>query len=324
MIYDGDNGRFATSDAGDATSINGLNYAAAESNADDLLRVYRFNQLLLNFGAKTMEPWYNSGAGNPPYDRIEGGILSVGISAIYSVSNNDNFVYWLGDDRQVYRTTGQDRGQAVTTTALAHEIAGYSTVSDAVGNAFTFDGQNFYMLTFPTENKTWCFSESVGWFELSSDISGGKYRGSSIAHAYGKNIVADEATGDLYELDSNTYDENGEATIRVRDTGVFHGGLIGAPGVDIEFNRFELIMEAGVGLISGQGSEPVVMLETSDDGGRTWSTEMWGQVGKLGDFMYKIEWSALGSAASRIFRVKTSDPVFYSIHSATVDVEAGI
>ena len=43
-IYDGDGGRFATSAAGDATDIDALDYATAESNADDLTRVYSFNQ----------------------------------------------------------------------------------------------------------------------------------------------------------------------------------------------------------------------------------------------------------------------------------------
>jgi len=324
MIYDGDGGRFVTSDVGDATTINGLNYATAESNADDLKRVYTFNQLLLNFGEVTMEPWYNSGVGNPPYDRVEGGIITVGIAAIYSVASNDAYVYWLGDDRQIYRTTGQDRGIAVSTIAMANEFSTYTAVSDAIGSAFTYDGQNFYMLTFPTEDKTWCFTESGAWFELSSGASGGRYRGQTIVAAYGKNIVADEITGDLYELSSATYDENGNSIIRVRDSGVFHGGMIGAPGVDVEFNRLELIMEAGVGLLSGQGVEPVIMLQVSDDGGRTWSNEMWGEVGRLGDFMFKVEWSVLGAALSRIFRIKTSDPVFYSIHSGILDVEAGI
>lgn len=322
MIYDGDGARFGVSDVGDATSIDGLNYATAESNADDLLRVYTFNQTLFLFGEETTETWYNSGVGSPPFDRIEGGIIPVGIAAIHSAANDDNFIYWLADDSRIYRTTGQAT-EAVSTIALSHAIENYTIVSDAIGNTFTLEGQNFYLLTFPAEDKTWCFTESGAWFELSSGVSGGKYRGTSIVNAYRKNIVADSASGELYELSTTTYDENGETILRVRDSGVFHGGLVNAPGKEIEFNRLELIMETGVGLLSGQGLEPIIMLQLSDDGGRTWSTEMWGQVGRLGDFI-TVEWSALGSAFNRIFRIKTSDPVFYSIHSATVDVEVGL
>ena len=324
VIYDGTGGRFSVSDVGDATSIDGLNYATAESDADNLLRVYAFNQLLFLFGERTTEQWYNSGVGNPPFDRVEGSILPVGIAGIHSAANNDNYIYWLADDNRVYRTTGQGT-EAKSTIAISHAYEGYSTVSDAIGNCFTMEGQNFYLLTFPAENKTWCYHEQADiWFEVSSGVSGGKYRGTSIVYAYRKHLVADATTGDLYYLDTESYDENGETVVRVRDTGVFHSGMIGTPGKRVEFNRFELIMEAGVGLLSGQGNDPVIMLQTSDDGGKTWSTEMWGTTGKLGEFLWKVEWSALGSAYSRILRVRTSDPVFYSIHSALVDVEIGI
>ena len=83
-------------------------------------------------------------------------------------------------------------------------------------------------------------------------------------------------------------------------------------------------MEKGVGLLTGQGKNPVIMMQMSDDGGKTWSSEMWGDIGTLGDFMFNVEWNMLGSALSRIFRIKTSDPVFYSIHSSFIDIEVGI
>jgi len=56
IIYDGNNGRWASSDVGDATNINGLNYATAESHADDLIRVYSYQQLLYMFGDVSTEP----------------------------------------------------------------------------------------------------------------------------------------------------------------------------------------------------------------------------------------------------------------------------
>jgi len=324
MIYDGDGSRFCSSDVGDAAIIDGLNYAAAESDADDLKRVYSFNQLIFLFGERTTETWYNSGVGSPPFDRIEGGIIPVGIGGIYSPSHNDNYIYWLADDGRIYRTTGQT-SEAVSTIAISNAIEGYDTITDAVGNCLTFEGQNFYLLTFPTEDKTWCFAEqSNQWFEVSSGVDGGQYRGSSIVYCYRKNLVADATTGDLYELDINTYDDNGDAFIRARDTGPFHSGMIGMPGKRVEFNRFELVMETGVGLLSGQGSEPKVMLQISDDGGRTWSTEIWADVGAIGEYLWKIEWYALGSAFNRIFRIKISDPVPITIMSAMIDVEVGI
>lgn len=324
IIFDGDGGRFASSDVGDATSISGLNYATAESNADDLIRPYVFNQILYLFGDKTTEPWYNSGVGNPPFDRIEGGIIPIGLLARYSVANNDRLMYFLGDDNEVYAVQGSN-AQKVSTIAISRTIAEFSQVADAIGWCFSLEGQNFYKITFPSAGKSFCYAESSGhWFELSSGLDGGRARANSHVFAFRRNLVGDSESGNLYEWDIDTFTEAGETILRVRDTGPLHGELVGAPGKRIEMDRFELIMETGVGILSGQGSDPVIMLQTSDDGGKTWSTERWGKVGKLGKFMIKVEWHALGSFFERIIRLKMTDPVFFSIHSAAADLRAGI
>lgn len=320
MIYDGDNGRFGVSDVGDATSINGLNYGTAESNADNLLRVYTFSQLLFLFGEKTTEQWYNSGVGNPPFDRIEGGIIPVGLAAIHSVSNNDKALYFLGDDNKVHRIPGNEN---VSTIGLTHEIESYLVIDDAIGYCFTFENQNFYMLIFPSENRSWCYSETSGqWFEPNES----KYIGNSHAYAYRKNLIADNSNGNIYELDVETYDENGTNIERWRDSGPISGVLLGNPGKRIELNRFELIMEVGAGELPSTADNrenPYVMLSLSTDGGKTFGTERWGQLGKMGEYV-KVEWPALGSFYEAIIRIKFSDPNYYSIHSAAADIEVGI
>lgn len=323
ILYDGDNGRFCVSDPGDETSINALNYATAESNADELLRVCVHKQIAYMLGEKTTELWWNSGTGNPPFDRVEGGIIQVGLGAVNSPASNDSYLYLLGDDCQVYALQNAV-SQVVSPPTLTREISRYSTVSDAIGWCMCLEGQNFYVLTFPSADKTWLFPEGGEWFEWSSGISGGRNIANSYARAYGKHLVADYQNGNIYEVDEDTYTDNGAAIIRMRDTGPIHGGLVNKPGKRLEMNRFELILETGVGLTSGQGSDPVIMLSFSDDGGMTFSTEMWGTVGQIGQYQWKVEWFCLGSFESRIVRVKTSDPVHYSIHSAGADIEVGI
>jgi len=319
-IYDGDNARWCTSDVGDASSITAANYASAESSPDNLLRPYVYDQILYLFGEKTTETWYNSGVGNPPFDRIEGGIFTIGLAAIHSTAHNDNNLYFLGDDNKVYRLPTK---QSVSDIALTHAIESYTAVADAIGLCYSFENQNFYQLTFPSENKTWVYSEPTNqWIELLS--GNGRYFGNSHAYAYRKNLIADYRNGNIYELDINAFDDNGTTVKRIRETGAIHGGLVGAPGKRIEMNRFELIMEVGVGVSAGQGIEPVVMLSYSDDGGKTFSTERWGNIGHLGDYLRKVEWHGLGSFESRIIRISISDPVQLSIHSAAADIEVGV
>lgn len=52
--------------------VSGLDAIGAESSPDKLVRDYVFNQTDYRFGVRTLEPWYNSGVGSPPIDRIDG------------------------------------------------------------------------------------------------------------------------------------------------------------------------------------------------------------------------------------------------------------
>lgn len=326
IIYGGLNGRFGVSDVGNATSINGLNYATAESDADALLRPYTFNQVLYLFGQKTTELWWNSGEGNPPFSRFEGGIIRNGLGAFHSIANTDDTMFFLGNDGQAYALKGGASAvvKPIATGMLVREWKQYSDISDAIGYCVQINEQWFWILTFPTGNKTWAYPIGGEWFELSSGISGGRDIGNSHAYAFGKNLIADYRNGNIYELDDETYSDNGETIVRQRDTGYIHGGLLNAPGKEIEMHRFELILSKGDALISGQGSDPVVMLSFSDDGGRTFCTEMWATVGKLGKFNWKVEWFGLGRFESRIMRIRVSDPIYWSIFSAAADMEVCI
>jgi len=322
MLYDGDGGRFVSSDVGVALTINGLNYATAESNADDLLRVYVFAQIAYMLGRKSTEPWRNTGFGKPPFRRIEGGIIPVGLGAIYSVANDDEFMYMLGDDNSVYAISGTTE-QVISTDVINREISRYSTIDDAIGWCMNLEGTWMYCLTFPVEGVTWIYPKRGEWFEWSFGSAGKRTISNSYAYAHRKHLVGDYTSGNIYELDFDTFEdtENNEPIIRIRDTGPLHGGLFKRPGKKIRMNRFELIVETGVGLLSGQGQDPVIMLSFSDDNGNTFGTESWGRIGKLGEFLWKVEWFVLGTFDSRIIRIKTSDPVYYSIHSAAADLE---
>lgn len=320
VIYDGDGGRFVVSDVGDATSIDGLNYAAAESDADVLVRVYAFDQLAYMMGAETIETWYNSGVGDPPFDRVQGGIMQVGLAALGSVSNNQRFVYFLGSDNHVHRIQGTSE-QRITSFPIARAISEYTDTQIALATGFCFRvaGQEFYQINLP--DRSFCFPEdSQQWFEVGE--SDDRHWADDAAYAFRRTLVTDYRNGNLYELDLDTYDRNGEALTRERITGPVWGGMFDAPGNEIEVNRFELVMQTGIGGVDTP--DPHIMLQVSPDGGRTWSTEMWGDVGPKGQFGYKVEWGPLGSFESCLFRIKTSDPVFYSIHHAAADIELGI
>ena len=78
-------------------------------------------------------------------------------------------------------------------------------------------------------------------------------------------------------------------------------------------------METGVGLQSGQGIDPQIMMQYSDDGGRTWSSELWRDIGAVGKYKTRVKWNKLGVARDRVYMVEMTDPVFIQINEAVLN-----
>ena len=315
------NGLFVVSDVGDPTQANGLNAAGAESQPDDLIRCYAFNQTAYMVGERSIEPWWNTGTGFPPFARMDGQLMEVGCKAVHSIANTDEALYILGDDCAVYQIANGKR--RISPPAITHAIEKYSTTQDAYGYTFTIDGTNFYLLTFPTEDKTWCLNESLGdkgWFEISSGLLDGKYQGSSLINVYGGNYVADSDNGSLYVLDFDTYTNNSETIQRQRVTSSVNAKLFGKQGDRVQMSRLEIIMESGTGTISGQGDDPSVIIDISYDGGRSWVSKGFVKTGRLGQGVLRVELYCLDSFYDAIFRITATDPVPFEIYSAAIDL----
>lgn len=316
--------KFTTvSDVGNGASASGLNIVGEETLPDDLVRDFVFEEIIYRCGVRSIVGWFNSGVGSPPIEKLQGRIFNIGLAAINSIAETDEAFYWLGDDFAIYRASGGNK-ERISTDAISNELQSYSRVDDALGYTFTFEGQNFYAISFPTGNRTFVLSESLGadgWFEISSGTSDGVYQGTSFIDAYNKILVADKSNGNIYELDLATYQNNGETLQRTRVTQTVDATLIGGSKKDrIGMSTLTIEMETGVGVISGQGDNPRIMIEHSDDGGRTWSSGAWARVGRLGEFVLLVEFDNLGTFYSRIFRISTSDPVNYSIYSASISL----
>jgi hypothetical protein len=322
-----DTQQFFISDLLAATSYDALDFASAESSPDDVVRVLVDHREVWLFGERSVEVWVNTGASAFPFERQPGSILERGCAAAFSPSKMDNSVYWLGDDRIVYKAEGYNPAR-ISTHAIEQAIHGYATVSDAIGFSYTADGHAFYVLTFPSEPATWVYDAATGlWHERdsrASDVSIGRWRASSYTYAYGKHLVGDYSTGTVWELDSDTYAEGDEDLIRTACSPPIH-----AEGLRAFMRRLELDMETGVGLSSGQGSDPQAMLSWSDDGGRTWTSEVWAPLGQsvslggIGVYRARVKWHRLGSFRQRVLKLSISDPVKTVILGATADIDMG-
>lgn len=315
--------QFFISALGDTTSYNALDFATAESQPDNIVRVYGFNNELWIFGQKTIEIWANTGNVTFPFERIRGAYLSIGCQAKRSIIDDQLSLFWLGNDNFVYQSMGY-QFQPISTYAIADKIQKYTTKSDAFANFYIEEGHRFYCLTFPSENVTWCYDSTTKlWHERSSvDPITKKPREwavNTISFFANKNIVGTNVDGQLYELSLDYYSENGQEIISEATSATIFKNYSRS-----QTGRFVLMMDTGVGIDgSGQGDNPEIMLQTSIDGGKTYSNEMRQPIGAIGNYETEVFWTGIGYGRSLITKVKISDPVRKRIVGAYINQDIG-
>lgn len=319
VVYDGSGTALIFADLDKALVVNSLNNTSVNTSPTNVLAVETQAQQIIVFGEKSITPYYFSGTGNPPYKPIQNGTKKTGLKAIHSLAQDNDFIYFLDNKLRVCRYAGLQI-QNIGNPAISRAIASYTNPQDAIGETFTLDNQNFYYLTFPN-NASWLFTENVGWTSLAYGTKGAPHLISSYLNIYGKHLVADRRNGNVYELDFETFTDNGDVIQHQRVTSKIDGKTFGKPGARVFMDRLEIIVEGGTSLITGQGSNATIMMSFSDDGGNTFSSEDWESIGTLGDYGLKIEWFDLGDFYNRIFRFRMSDPVKWVLISLHADVD---
>jgi hypothetical protein len=276
------------------------------------------------FGSQTTEVFYNSGASFPfvpnPSVFIDGGILAPDSAAML-----DNAPAWLGQSRDgggiVYRANGYTP-QRISTHALEYALSTYETLTDAHGWTYQEQGHSFYVLTFPTADRTWVYDAATGAWHERGDWDGSDFVSLPVyghAYAYGLHLTGDRTSGVVYEMGvCHPSDSSGRVLRRVR-----RAPHLSSEGGRIVFDKLEVALEVGLGLESGQGSDPTLMLRWSDDGGQTFGNWHETSAGKIGQYKARAIWRKLGQSRDRVFELAVSDPIPWRVLDAYLDVRGG-
>jgi len=126
--------------------------------------------------------------------------------------------------------------------------------------------------------------------------------------AFGKNLVGDRENGNIYEMKLDVYEDNGNPISRER----IYTHLTNEKQ-QTRYNSLEIGLETGVGTQSGDGFNPVVSMQMSKDGARTWSNWMDKSLGKVGKYETKVKFRRLGMAEILTFKIRVTDPVKVNI-----------
>ncbi len=89
-------------------------------------------------------------------------------------------------------------------------------------------------------------------------------------------------------------------------------------------HSLQLDMQTGIGLDgTGQGTNPLVSLQWSDDGGHTWTSEHLKSAGKIGEYLWRVIWRRLGWTRGRVYRMRMTDPCKRVFLSGELEISAG-
>lgn len=318
IVVNGGTDEFHLSDNEDPTSWTDT-FEVADARGDDAVACIATTTDLYIFGDQTTQVYYNSGNPDFPFDLYANGVLEIGTPAPASVARNGTNIFLLAQTNESTITIARINGfqvQRIADADIADTLARMTTFTDAHGFAYTQADQTFYVITFPTEEVTFVYHvEQDMWHERSSDGLD-FWRPLGAGSFGGKVYVGDYDRNDVNTLNLTKYTDNGAQIRRMRIGEAMHrdGRLFEVHTIEAEFKR-------GVGLVSGQGSDPQCMLRYSRDGGNSWSSERRQSIGKLGEYGKRAVWNRFGTMQDFRLELSVTDPIEAILISAYADVE---
>lgn len=293
-------------------------------------------------GEVSGEVWTNVGSAPQPFAPYLNAVFKYGTVSPFGVTTAGNQVLWPARNQDGAATVVAAQGyspQKVSTYAVDTAMAAYargSRITDAEGFAYQDQGHLFYVLSFQSANKTWCFDTQQPGFPIISAEKGAPgwhkrarwnsrtstddlWRPRVHCYAFGQHLVGDRTTNIISTMDVTVGTEaDGSVIRRVRRAPALLQEMHRLP-----HNRLELLLETGLGLNSGQGSAPLITMRMSNDGGRTYNNEHSASVGSMGQYRQQVYWNRLGLPRDRVYEVVATDPIPYRIVDAFLNNSDG-
>ena len=288
------------------TKTDALSYATAEAKSDNIVRTIANNGQLWLIGERTTEIWNSTGSNDLPFQRMSGAYIPAGCAAKDSVCQFGGALIWLTQTEhgqsQIVMTEGY-QVRRISNHAIEADISSYKSIDDAYSFSYQQDGHAFFVITFPSVKKTWCYDASTqmwherAWYNPDTFMNE-HHRANTHCFFNGEHLVGDRENGLIYRLCPDCRDDNKQMILRERTTPVINPHL-----QKLIFDELEIKMQVG----QMDNTKPLVMLDWSDDGGKTWSRVHQQNLGGIGKFNSRVSFRRLGQSLNRVFRVKMSD-----------------
>lgn len=298
---------FTVSGLDNAKTFDNLDFAAAESSADQVLGVLADHSELWLFGEESIEIWYNSGGADFPFSRNSSARIERGIISANTIAKEDNSVFWVGDDLVVYRSSGTVP-QVISTREVDNVIR-----ASGVHSAFTFDDQShkFYAVRL-NSGHTWCYDlTTLLWSERSTGTEGNAWFATCKTLRDGVQYFGTD-TGKIVTWSDNYEDDGAVVTLDAIST-------LPADADEYAVSRIHARVGNGASLTPSLGRPPEVLMRTSRTVGADWSQGATRPMRADGQYVRPLEWHGIGGFESLSVRFTITDPVNRDIHGVQYD-----
>jgi hypothetical protein len=297
---------------------------SAEQSADIINSLKVANGNLYVFGPRSVEIWRTTDNFDAPYSYLGGSAQAIGCKSPTSVAVINDMVFWLGGSDVGNDTVYMARSQSierVSQMGIEDQILSLTNRDKAIGWTYSSDGNIFYILSFVVSNRTFVYEATTKtWCErLARDLQTSDWK--VYPYVYGtfandKIYVGTLDGSALCYLNRDKYTEwNGNQIVRQRITPVYWE----------EMNNIilkEILVDGYVGAtpyLTGQGSDPKILLDISRDGGNTYGNSKEKSIGKQGNYRKVVRWQSQGMGRALVFKFTYSEPVPFNIYQMRLD-----
>lgn len=324
--------QFWSSNLNDFTQYTGLMFSSADSTPDQIVTMADIHREVWLFKQRVTEVWVNGGLSGFAFQRLQGVQIMTGCMAPYSVARAGESLIWLAQDAagvcSVMMSKGY-QGVPISTPGVDFSIAQMAAsdgITDAIGFTYFQAGHFFYVLTFPSGNRTWTYDLTTNlWHERAAFSNGSFERHAANCCAYFAKtpVVGDASNGNIYAYDLNNYTDNNAARKWLRTWRALPPN--NESYQPLRFDSLQVGMQTGINIPSGYN--PQYMLRWSNDGCHTWSNEFWSDSNETGLTGARVMFRRLGSTrrgqgSDRVFELSNTDPVPVALIGADLAVSA--
>lgn len=301
-----DTGQIWPSEVADGSSNDALTYATAERSPDNLVGLAVSDAYILLFGQSTTEFWSATGDFDQPFAAATSSALQRGCIGRDAITKADNGVFFVGDDRIVYVIDGASQNTRVSTHPIERMLGAVADadLSSIIMWSYADRGHTFVGLDIPSYG-TFVFDAATRKWHRRQSYGLTLWRFNAVLRVGNKILGFPRSGGVIGQFSGDVYAELSNPLIAEFTCNIPLGS--GRPPL----YSTSLLGSKGVGLATGQGSDPQIAMSYSDDRGNTWSGAKLKGLGAMGEYTFRTIWRRLGAmrAPGRILKFTLSDPV---------------